>query len=397
MTDRAAPRVPTWVRAFIFWTLLVVLFTARTDLVDGEPLPRAQAFAKWASFWYLWALVVPLVAWVDARLPVEREALIRRLAFHIPLSVGVTVAHAAAMRALAELIGFPLDRTIVEGSVLTAVTQPTYLVYWAIVSALVVLEYQRHVRERELRTMELERLLTESRLDTLKTQLHPHFLFNALNAISASVESEPQTARWMLEELGTLLRSSLEHAREQEIPLDRELEFTHSYLALQKVRYDDRLEAVTHVAPDARDALVPTLLLQPLIENAIRHGIATRSSGGRIEIAIRREADALRLQVTDNGPGLPPGWDVERDLGIGLSNTRERLKQLYGTHQTFAIFNRPEGGACVDISLPYRPSVAGDAEAEVVEMGPGTGTWREPALTMAGATSARARSGRHGS
>ena len=389
-TDRAT----RWLRALAFWTLIVLIFTVRGETVNGEALDWGQSFRRWAAAWYLWALLAPLIAWIDRQLPVDRDALVRRLLLHVPLSLAFTVAHLYLHYASSRLLRFPFEPAPFDHPPSSLVSPPYFLVYWAIVGAYVLFDNQSHVKHRELRTAELERLLAESRLDTLRTQLHPHFLFNALNAISASVEHDPRTARWMLDELGTLLRSSLEHAREQEIPLHRELEFIASYLALQKVRFDDRLDVTSTVGEGLRDALVPALILQPLIENAIRHGIALRSTGGRIGMAIWREEMQLRLRVRDNGPGLPPAWDPDRDLGIGLSNTRERLRQLYGGAQSFTIRSAPEGGVEVDIALPYRespPAVIEDRRGRREQRGEGAG------LTAAAGASARAQSDTRGS
>jgi LytS/YehU family sensor histidine kinase len=239
------------------------------------------------------------------------------------------------------------------------------IVLWAIVGAAGVLaaaaafKYRADLTDRQQKIADLERLLGEARLDALRTQLHPHFLFNALNAISAYVERDPRTARWMLDRLGTLLRMSLEHAREQEMPLERELSFISCYIDLQKARFDDRIALVTDVGPDVMLALVPSLILQPLVENAVRHGIATGSSAGRIEIHARRHGDTLRVTVTDDGPGLPPDWNPDDGFGVGLSITQERLERLYGKQAEFEIANLtavggPErSGVRVTLTLPF--------------------------------------------
>jgi two-component system LytT family sensor kinase len=205
----------------------------------------------------------------------------------------------------------------------------------ALAAAAAFIKYRADLKNRHHRIAELERLLGEARLDALRTQLHPHFLFNALNAISAHVERDPQIARWMLDRLGSLLRMSLEHAREREMPLERELTFIACYIDLQKVRFDDRITLATDVAPDVLSALVPSLILQPLVENAVRHGLTTGTAPGRIDIRASRNADLLVLTVKDDGPGLPADWNAEEGFGVGLSNTRERLERLYGGQQQF--------------------------------------------------------------
>lgn len=244
-----------------------------------------------------------------------------------------------------------------------------WLAYVAIAIIAIAFEQRQHRTERLKATADLERRLTESRLDVLRTQLHPHFLFNALNTISAHVERDPRTARWMLEQLGSLLRMSLEHAREQETSLERELAFIECYVELQKVRFEDRIDVITNIAPDVLGALVPSLILQPLVENAIRHGLSSSDAGngqdgqnGQIEIRAWREQESLRLSVHDDGPGLPADWDPERGLGVGLSNTRERLHRLYGDDQRFEIVGHPGAGVRVALTLPFRQGT--DAERD---------------------------------
>jgi len=248
------------------------------------------------------------------------------------------------------------------------------VVYWTILGVAAAaatagaFKYRADIKNRHLRIAELERLLGDARLDALRTQLHPHFLFNALNAISAHVERDPRTARWMLERLGSLLHMSLEHAREQEMPLARELDFIACYIDLQKVRFDDRITLITDVDPAVMTALVPSLILQPLVENAVRHGIASGSSAGHIEIRARREGGSLHLTVKDDGPGLPADWDSAHGFGVGLSNTRERLDRLYGPDQRFDITSQPNAGVLVTLTLPFHVREdAADAATEAAE------------------------------
>jgi LytS/YehU family sensor histidine kinase len=272
-----------------------------------------------------------------------------RLALHLPLS--------ALVCALA-------SRTM------PGVTFARVWALYAIVAGVTIaFEHYRHRQEQRIATADLERRVTESRLDALRTQLHPHFLFNALNTISAHLEQDPRTARWMLEQLGSLLRMSLEYAREQETSLERELAFIECYVELQKVRFEDRIDVITNIAPDVRGALVPSLILQPLVENAIRHGLASDAVDGQIEIRAWRERESLRLSVHDDGPGLPADWDPERGFGVGLSNTRERLHRLYGDGQRFEIAGHPGAGVRVALTLPFR-----QREPIVDEVAAGAGT-----------------------
>jgi LytS/YehU family sensor histidine kinase len=297
---------------------------------------------------------VPIVIAADRRLPIARDVLYARLLLHVPLSFVVSWAFAYVDYGISRVLQAPVAPGLLVASPLSAVHRFNWLVYWAIIGWYVASDYQDQIRDRKVRTAELERLLAQSRLETLRTQLHPHFLFNALNAISAHVESAPRTARWMLEQLGDLLRLALDHAEDQVIPLQRELAFVDRYMKLQKVRYEDRLDVVLDVDPLALQALVPTFILQPLLENAIRHGIATRSTPGQIEIQAWCEEEMLHLSVRDDGPGLAPDWDLERGAGVGLSNTRERLRRLYGDGQSFQIQSPVGAGVQVDLRFPLQ-------------------------------------------
>ena len=171
----------------------------------------------------------------------------------------------------------------------------------------------------------LERSFSEARLNALRMQLDPHFLFNALNTISAQVEREPRLARQMIEHLGDLLRLSLENKDKHEVPLMEEMDFLEHYLAIQRIRFGDRLRFETNLAPEVKYALVPCLVVQPLMENAIRHGISSRSTGGTVVVSAQPVEEQLEIRVSDDGVGLPPGWTLESGAGLGLSVTRERL------------------------------------------------------------------------
>ena len=224
-----------------------------------------------------------------------------------------------------------------------------------IVVALVIvgfyaLDQQRRSREREQRATALEAKLAGAQLDALRQQLQPHFLFNTLNAISALITSEPLAARRMMVRLGDMLRISLATAGRQTVPLADELEFLETYLDIQRMRFGDRLRVVMNVSVDALPVFVPSLLLQPLVENAIRHAVEPRITTSTVSVAAAMEGDCLRLVVEDDGPG----FDVRsgRRDGLGLHATRTRLQQLYGTRHSFSATNGPVGGARVVIQLP---------------------------------------------
>jgi sensor histidine kinase YesM len=218
------------------------------------------------------------------------------------------------------------------------------------------LNYHRLSRERALRTSQLEARLAQAQLQLLKMQLHPHFLFNTLNSISALIHHDVELADRMVARLGDLLRLALQHFGAEEVPLRQELEFVLSYLEIEQARLGPRLRFQLDVEEGAAEALVPTFLLQPLVENAIRHGVAARPLGGRVEVRARREASRLSLEVRDTGPGPAPGEPAE---GVGLSNTRARLGRLYGEEYQFELAGGPGGGAVVRVVIPFRVGANG--------------------------------------
>jgi LytS/YehU family sensor histidine kinase len=231
----------------------------------------------------------------------------------------------------------------------------SWLVYWLIFGARQTYRYHEYYLASELRLERMERSFSQARLNALRMQLDPHFLFNALNTISAQVERDPRLARNMIEHLGDLLRLSLEARDKQEVPLAEEMAFLDHYLAIQKIRFGAGLRIETRVAPEVKYALVPCLIVQPLVENAIRHGISSRASGGTVSVIARRNAERVEIRVADDGVGLPPGWTIENSKGLGLSVTRERIAGLYADGSSrFEVTRRSGGGTEVEISLPIR-------------------------------------------
>jgi LytS/YehU family sensor histidine kinase len=226
------------------------------------------------------------------------------------------------------------------------------LVYWVIVAVSHALEYYRGFQERELRTVELERRLAEARLEALQTQLNPHFLFNTLNAISALMHKDVEAADRMIVRLSELLRHALDTVGTQEVPLRQELAFLASYLEIEQTRFGDRLVVRQAIEPAALDAMVPSLVLQPLVENAIKHGIEPHAKPGVIELVARREGAKLRLEVRDNGRGLrrEEPWRS----GVGLSNTKARLEALYGDSHCLEFSDRADGGLVVQMTIPWK-------------------------------------------
>jgi len=213
--------------------------------------------------------------------------------------------------------------------------------------------YQRY-REREVQAAELQRELVEARLEALRMQLNPHFLFNTLNTISALIHDDPESADRMVVRLSEMLRLSLDQSKPQQVPLSEEIAFLDRYLEIECTRFGERLKIEKQVEPDAQTALVPFLLLQPLVENAIRHGIEPREQGGHVAIAARRNNGRLELRVRDNGAGRPRQAGTPARQGIGLSNTQSRLRHLYGADFQFELSDLAEGGLEARIAIPYR-------------------------------------------
>ncbi len=351
MKNRAA----RWIAAFLLWTALGVLF-ALPALSSGH-WSRALlgAFAQWWS----WGLVTPLIFWADARLPFQENQLRMRILAHLLASVALTSLYFYVLVAMRALLGVGAWNMLAARSFLPAAFRESFLwswlVYWAIFGARQTFRYYEHYLASELRLERLERSFSEARLNALRMQLDPHFLFNALNTISSQVERNPRLARTMIEHLGDLLRLSLEARHRQEVPLAEELAFLDHYLAIQKIRFAENLRIEIQVAPQVKYALVPCLIVQPLVENAIRHGISPRASGGAVTVTAAQGPNQVEIRVADDGVGLPPGWTLDTSSGMGLSVTRERILGLHPDGKSrFSVRPRAAGGTEVEISLPLR-------------------------------------------
>jgi LytS/YehU family sensor histidine kinase len=229
-----------------------------------------------------------------------------------------------------------------------------FLAYLDVLLAGLAIYYARDARSKQLRASKLEARLAEAQLDVLRMQLHPHFLFNTLNTVSALMHRDVQAADRILALLGDLLRDSFEKIADQEVSLKQELGFLEKYLEIEKTRFRDRLSVETDVDPETLDAEVPNLMLQPLVENAIRHGIARRREAGHIRLAAWRDGDRLELRVRDNGPGLCSEGEQTGRSGVGLANTQARLRQLYGVAHRFELLAPESGGLEVVLSIPFK-------------------------------------------
>ncbi len=308
--------------------------------------------------WWSWGLLAPLIIAIDRRLPLSEKQLAKRLCIHLPLSFVLTAFYFYVLAAVFAALGFGAWHALLEAGTALGPQRGmflwSWLVYWLLTGAWQSYQYHRRYLLGQVQLERLERKFAEARLHALRMQLDPHFLFNALNTISSQVERNPRLARAMIERLGQLLRLSLETRDKQEIPLAEEMSFLQHYLAIQSIRFGDRLRIETRISPEVRFAAVPSLLLQPLVENAIRHGISSRASGGSVTVSAQNALGRLQILVSDNGVGLPQGWTLEDCAGFGLSITRDRITGLHAARSSFAVRPRSTGGTEVEILLPLR-------------------------------------------
>lgn len=348
-----------WVLLWAAWTLIALAFASQVNFTQarrGYIVTWKFALTTALADWYTFGVLSVPALWLARRFHFDEAGWRRGLAVHlvagavfavvwVGLRVGVEMVRARERQPnfdFYEAFHWTLVRSFYFN----------LLVYWVIVGASHGIEYYRRYRERELRASELEKLLVEARLQALQAQLNPHFLFNTLNSISTLMHRDVAVADRMIVRLSELLRLALSSRGAQEVPLREELEFLRRYLEIEQIRFGPRLAVEIEAPPDTLELAVPHLLLQPLVENAIKHGIAPRKPGGRIEVRARRAGDRLHLSVTDNGAG---NSTLTRGSGLGLANTRARLEHLYGAQQQFEFGPRPEGGFAVRLTIPARP------------------------------------------
>jgi signal transduction histidine kinase len=366
----------TWALVFGLWNL-IALFDATqsylyTRLVNHPMTWREIAGINFAC-WDLWAVFTPFLVAAVRRWPLVGRHWARAL---LPQAAAVLLCSAVKV-----LLDVPCDFLFRETVIPSAPVPRTFwwvlqllfldrFVLGVMVGGFVVgianaLDALRRHRAQELEASRLEAELAQAQLQLLKMQLHPHFLFNTLHAISALLHQDVELADRMIARLGDLLRLTLENAGTQEVRLEEELAFIDLYLEIERARLGPRLKVHWEVDPEARAAAVPNLILQPLVENAVRHGIARHSRPGRIEIRARRARGWLQVQVRDDGPGLTHGANPKE--GVGVSSTRARLRHLYGAGHRFEMGNGPDGGCVVTLAVPFREPAGdetGDADGD---------------------------------
>lgn len=341
--------------------LVFALFFASQVVINrtsaGRPANVKGALVPWLICAALWFAATPLILWLGHRFPIDRQRWLTSGLIHLGFSTALSFLLLGLYTFVGRLFGFgdPAQTFLRAFRIqMIAGFHAEILTYWMVIGLSQGIDYYRKYRERELRASQLETRLAQAQLEALRMQLHPHFLFNTLNSISVLMSEDVSAARRMLTRLSELLRASLANVGTQEVPLREELEFLENYLEIERTRFQDRLSVRIEVEPTVLNARVPNLILQPLVENAIRHGIAPRAQPGLVEIRAFRENGMVGLQVRDNGGGLKSSSPETLMKGIGLSNTEARLKQLYGANHRFEISDVSGGGLQVTIAIPFR-------------------------------------------
>ncbi len=366
-----------WVRLAIIWgiwTFIGIVFTLQsyfTSFRSERPMYFSDALYLQMTWSYLWALATPLVLLAASRLPIERNNWARSALLHVPISIVLSGIVTAIGHVFVWLYwGMSVGRTFSferMARFVVANFSEGIGIYLLIALMSYAFSYYRRYREGQLRTLQLEAQLSQAQLQALKMQLQPHFLFNTLHSISALLNKDPEAARKMITRLGDFLRLTLENSGSQEVTLKQEMEFLTCYLEIERIRFQNRLITRMDVAQPTLLAKVPNLILQPIVENAIRHGIAPRSTPGLIEIEAKQHNGTLRIQVRDNGPGLSKHRtsDILFKKGLGLANTETRLERLYGAAHLFDLSNNPDGGLIVTLEIPFHKDVAAPSQSEI--------------------------------
>ena len=335
----------------LIWTAIASFFSLQAYLAykSSSGTAHVGALLKFSfSEWYVWALLAPLAIWLARKLPLSRDRIATKLAVHLVAAFALTLAH------------WWLDNLVLHyvfkrpGSVsLVYLFHSNLITYWVVVGATCGYHYYVRYRRGELRAAQLSAQLAQAQLLALRAQFHPHFIFNTLNAISELVHRDPEEADRMIARLSDLLRVILEGVGVQRVPLVKEIEFLRRYLEIEQARFADRLTVRFQISADALHAYVPYLMMQPIVENAIRHGIARRAGVGVVEICAARDRDKLIVEVRDNGGGLSQDCRPDERKGTGISSTQQRLKKLFGDNFRFELRNGPAGGAVVTTVIPY--------------------------------------------
>jgi two-component system, LytTR family, sensor kinase len=342
-----------FLQLFALWTAVAILFALQWftyDALHGHPSP-VFAYLRWnMEQWYTWLLLSPLVFWLAARRPIDPRHPLRALPLHLLASVLFALA-AVVVQSVISLFFEPGSPSVLNtiALILSKDVAMGIVTYWALTGLAQTLLFHKENSNRQIRESQLERQLAQAQLQVMQMQLHPHFLFNTLHAIGTLVYEDPKSAERMLLNLSSLLRVFLEQEASRQISLRRELHLVDLYLSIQKIRFKDRLTVHSVIDPETLDCAIPGLLLQPLVENAIVHGIAKNPGNDEIEISSSHQLDRLLIAISNANSTLADGggW------GVGLSNTMQRLAQTYDDAARLSIKVRSPRGVVCEISLPF--------------------------------------------
>ena len=333
-----------------------------------SPVPMHRYLPYLLISFYGWGFLIPLIHWICKIIQQKIKHWLLLISAHLSAGLSVAIIHVSYVYFVWRWLRSPEIIGIGKGHSwwMTMIRQFDYelLIYAMTVGFIYTTQYYRRHREKELATVRLQGQLDRAHLQLLKMQLQPHFLYNALNTISAFTEKDPRTARKIISRLGDLLRVSLETQEDSEIPLQREIKILKTYLEIETLRFQDRLTVIWDVDPETESSLIPAMILQPLVENAVRHGISRSAGPGTLTLRVRREDAILRIEVLDTGPGFPPG--APHREGLGLSNVRKRLETCYPGNHRFEITRPSRGGTSVTLEIPWKQA-------------PGTENREEPA------------------
>jgi len=367
-------RLVLWFAAFALMGVVEALQMRAGQRLEDFTITWATALRRGFEMWIPSGILGLGVVWLARRFPFDRERWLRWAGLHLVLSLAYVVVfaviHAGLLHGQRSVRGPILEFDTLVRKVVVFYSVTNIGFYWLLLVAHEGWVYFQRYRERERRATELESQLARARLEALRLQLNPHFLFNTLNTVAALVHSEPRTSERMVTRLSELLRASLDLPGSQEVPLREELAMLEKYLDIEQVRFGDRLQVRLDVPAETLDLLVPSLVLQPVVENAVRHGIEPLESDGRVEVVARVHDGTLVLTVRDNGPGPSAETrDGSRRGGIGLANTRARLAHLYGDRHALRFAPAPGGGTEVVIEIPTDPLPSGATAASRPDSG----------------------------
>lgn len=345
---------------FGVWTIVTLFFSTQAYVLmlnssRERPGSYMRDLLSQASICYLSAIATPLILWLARRYRIERHNWLRRLLLHLLFSLLVVSAILVVNYPMFMAITGQVGRITAFGLFrFVYVNLDRWLfIYCVILMISHAFNYYNNYRKGELKAAELRTQLVQSQLEALKMQVHPHFLFNTLHSISALLSKDTEGARKMIVRLGDFLRLTLENSGSMEVTLKQELEFLNGYLEIERIRFQDRLTTDIRVDPEVLDVRVPNLILQPIVENAMRHAIGN-STSGRVEVVAAPRNGVVRIEVKDNGPGIHSEriLDARRGKGLGLANTQARLVGLYGDAASFELSNNPSGGLIVTLEIP---------------------------------------------